>query len=106
VNPGAIEIVGNGIDDDCDPSTSDTTSQEALCSEAESLMGVTGGACPSGAGANDSVSVRLVIRAPTNVAGFTFQRRDVVAPRGGAPPQGRDLRARIDGVRCVRRGHG
>ncbi|MBW2455302.1 MAG: choice-of-anchor L domain-containing protein [Deltaproteobacteria bacterium] len=41
VNPGAFEVVGNGIDDDCDPNTSDTT-PAAACSSAQDFTGVTG----------------------------------------------------------------
>jgi hypothetical protein len=40
VNPGAFEFVGNGVDDDCDPTTSDTV--PALCSTAPKFSGVTG----------------------------------------------------------------
>lgn len=40
VNPGAYEFVGNGLDDDCDPATSDTT-PVASCSTAPKLTGVT-----------------------------------------------------------------
>ncbi len=40
VNPGALEKLGNGIDDDCDPTTSDTA--PALCPSVEVLAGVTG----------------------------------------------------------------
>ncbi len=41
VNAGAYEIVGNGIDDDCDPSTSDLAAPPACSSQAK-LTGVTG----------------------------------------------------------------
>lgn len=41
VNPGANEFVGNGLDDDCDPASSDF-SPEGPCSAAEALSGVTG----------------------------------------------------------------
>ncbi len=40
VNPGAFEFVGNGVDDDCDPTTSDTA--PAVCSTAIKFSGVTG----------------------------------------------------------------
>lgn len=40
VNPGAIEALSNGVDDDCDSSTSDTTAPPA-CSPAAKLTGVT-----------------------------------------------------------------
>jgi len=40
VNPGALEIVGNGVDDDCDPSTSDTSPAPG-CSTLQSFTGVT-----------------------------------------------------------------
>jgi hypothetical protein len=40
VNPGAFEFVGNSVDDDCDPGTSDATAPPA-CSTAEKLSGVT-----------------------------------------------------------------
>lgn len=40
MNPGALEVVGNGLDDDCDPATSDTTAP-ALCSSGLKLTGVT-----------------------------------------------------------------
>jgi hypothetical protein len=40
VNPGAIEVVGDGIDNDCDPTTSDTT-PPLTCSVATKLSGVT-----------------------------------------------------------------
>jgi hypothetical protein len=39
VNPGAMEVVGNGVDDDCDPSTSDVT-PAAPCSAAEKFSAV------------------------------------------------------------------
>lgn len=41
VNPGAFEVVGNQVDDDCDPSTSDTT-PVAACATAAKFTGVTG----------------------------------------------------------------
>jgi hypothetical protein len=41
VNPGAYEIYGNFIDDDCDPTTSDTVPAPS-CASAEVLSGVTG----------------------------------------------------------------
>jgi hypothetical protein len=40
VNPGAYEVIGNGVDDDCDPSTSDTA-PPAACSSAAKFSGVT-----------------------------------------------------------------
>ncbi len=40
VNPGAFEVVGNGVDDDCDPSTSDTTAP-VDCALAAKFAGVT-----------------------------------------------------------------
>ena len=40
VNPGAFEIQGNGVNDDCDPTTSDFA--PALCPSVEVLAGVTG----------------------------------------------------------------
>ncbi len=40
VNPGAFEAVGNGVDDDCDPATSDTTPL-AACSTTQKFTGVT-----------------------------------------------------------------
>ena len=39
VNPGAFEVVGNSVDDDCDPATSDTTPTNA-CSTAAKFTGV------------------------------------------------------------------
>jgi hypothetical protein len=41
VNPGAFEFVGNGVDDDCDPGTSDLV-PAPLCSNAASFNGLTG----------------------------------------------------------------
>ena len=41
VNPGAFEFVGNGIDDDCDPATSDSVAAPA-CSSVADFSGVTG----------------------------------------------------------------
>jgi hypothetical protein len=41
VNPGAFEILGNGIDDDCDPTTSDVTAVDCG-GGSELLAGVTG----------------------------------------------------------------
>lgn len=35
VNPGAYEVVGNGVDDDCDPSTSDTVNPTACATSAK-----------------------------------------------------------------------
>lgn len=40
VNPGAFEVVGNGINDDCDATTSDTE-PEAACSTAAKFTGLT-----------------------------------------------------------------
>lgn len=40
VNPGAFEFVGNGVDDDCDATTSDAA--PALCSTSPKFSGVTG----------------------------------------------------------------
>lgn len=40
MNPGAMEVGGNGVDDDCDPATSDVT-PAALCSVAPKFTGVT-----------------------------------------------------------------
>jgi hypothetical protein len=40
VNPGAVELLGNGVDDDCDPTTSDIN--PAPCPSVEVLAGVTG----------------------------------------------------------------
>ncbi len=40
VNPGAFEVVGNGIDDDCDPASSDVT-QPTACSTVQKFTGVT-----------------------------------------------------------------
>lgn len=40
VNPGAFEFIGNSLDDDCDPATSDTTAP-AACSTAADFNGVT-----------------------------------------------------------------
>lgn len=40
VNPGAVEIVGNGVDDDCDPATSDAV-QPAPCSAGQLFASVT-----------------------------------------------------------------
>ena len=40
VNPGAFEFVGNGVDDDCDAGTSDTTAAP-LCSSAADFTAVT-----------------------------------------------------------------
>jgi hypothetical protein len=40
VNPGAFEVVGDGVDNDCDPNTSDTVAP-ALCSAATKFSGVT-----------------------------------------------------------------
>jgi hypothetical protein len=40
MNPGAFEVVGNGVDDDCDPSTSDTTPPTA-CAPAAKFAAVT-----------------------------------------------------------------
>ena len=40
VNPGAFEVVGNNVDDDCDPSTSDTIPPVA-CAAAAKFAGVT-----------------------------------------------------------------
>jgi hypothetical protein len=39
VNPGAFEVVGNGVDDDCDPATSDVNAA-AACSAAAKFGGV------------------------------------------------------------------
>ncbi|MBR57710.1 MAG: hypothetical protein CMH54_06580, partial [Myxococcales bacterium] len=41
VNPGAYEFVGNGLDDDCDPTTSDTT-PPSDCSTTTAFNNVTG----------------------------------------------------------------
>jgi len=41
VNPGAFEFVGNMVDDDCDPGTSDSV-PAAACSSAAKFSGVTG----------------------------------------------------------------
>lgn len=40
VNPGAFEFIGNGVDDDCDPATSDTVAP-AACSTVADFSGVT-----------------------------------------------------------------
>ncbi|MFO0756497.1 MAG: choice-of-anchor L domain-containing protein [Byssovorax sp.] len=40
INPGAFEVVGNGVDDDCDPATSDVNAP-AACSNASKFGGVT-----------------------------------------------------------------
>jgi hypothetical protein len=42
VNPGAFEVVGNGLDDDCNPATSDIT-PTADCSTVQKFATVTGG---------------------------------------------------------------
>lgn len=41
VNPGAFEFIGNSVDDDCDPGTSDVTAAPD-CSTVEKFSGVTG----------------------------------------------------------------
>lgn len=41
VNPGAFEYIGNSVDDDCDPATSDAAAPPD-CSTVEKLSGVTG----------------------------------------------------------------
>jgi Putative metal-binding motif len=41
VNPGAYEVVGNGLDDDCNPATSDMT-PPAACSATSKFTGVNG----------------------------------------------------------------
>jgi hypothetical protein len=40
VNPGAFEVLSNGVDDDCDPATSDVNAP-AACSSVEKLTNVT-----------------------------------------------------------------
>jgi hypothetical protein len=40
-----------------------------------SSLGCSGGACPSGTGANDPVNVRLTIRVPTNALSFSYKFR-------------------------------
>jgi hypothetical protein len=41
VNPGAYEVVGDGVDNDCDPSTSDTAPPTS-CATAQKFAGVSG----------------------------------------------------------------
>lgn len=42
VNPGAYEALGNNLDDDCDPSTSDSSPQPTACSAGNNFGAVTG----------------------------------------------------------------
>jgi hypothetical protein len=48
-----------------------------LAANGNALVAATCGSatCPTGTGANDSVNVRLVVRVPTNVRGFSFDSR-------------------------------
>lgn len=81
VNPGAFEFVGNGVDDDCDPATSDAVPTDP-CSNAALFNGVSGTAVAQAMDLCQFTTENEPL--PTRKWGVISA--DFVMPDGSAPP--------------------
>jgi len=82
VNPGAFEFVGNGVDDDCDPTTSDTVTP-AACSSAQSFS-----VTPDDMARAMDLCEFTTANPPPNSLKWGVVNAEFLTPEGNTPPAG------------------